>query len=151
MLSGKAEINRVHWEMSKFQISLLYVIDRPDYILSCCFEILFVKIPNRFLYSYSMLLVYFSLSFSSFFNQPISFSLPLSIVLYSIHSSFVPLLFYVSSIDQSLSPSLYLSIYIYIYIYIGPSISFQTCFCTGIFNCRKLLTIQYIIAIHLMR
>ena len=32
-----------------------------------------------------------------------------------------------------------------------PSISFQTFFCTGIYNCHRLLKNQYVIAIHVMR
>ena len=43
----------------------------------------------------------------------------------------------------------YIYIYISKYIYVVPSISFQT-FCRGIQNCRRLLNIQYVIAIHLM-
>ena len=39
----------------------------------------------------------------------------------------------------------------YIYIYVVHSISFQIFFCTGILNCHRLLKIQYVIAIHLMR
>ena len=34
--------------------------------------------------------------------------------------------------------------------YMVPSIGFQT-FCTGIYNCRRLLKIHCVIAIHLMR
>ena len=36
-------------------------------------------------------------------------------------------------------------------IYVVHSISFHTFFCTGIYNCRWLLKIHYVIAIHLMR
>ena len=44
-------------------------------------------------------------------------------------------------------------IYIYIYIYIEHVYTwcFPDFFCTGIYNCRRLLKIQYVIAIHLMR
>ena len=47
---------------------------------------------------------------------------------------------------------LYLLIYIYIYIYIcGAFNKFLDFFCTGIWNCCRLLKIHYVIAIHLMR
>ena len=36
-------------------------------------------------------------------------------------------------------------------IYVVPSVSFQTFFCTGIYNYLRLLKIRYVIAIHLMR
>ena len=43
-------------------------------------------------------------------------------------------------------------IYIYIYIYIRDAFNkFPESFCTGIKNCRSLLKIQYVIAIHIMR
>ena len=41
-------------------------------------------------------------------------------------------------------------VYIYIYIYMGHFISFQT-FCTGIYNWHRLLKVQYLIAIYLIR
>ena len=42
-------------------------------------------------------------------------------------------------------------VYIYIYIYVVHSIGLQTLFCTGIYNYHRLLNIQYVIAIHLIR
>ena len=47
---------------------------------------------------------------------------------------------------------IHIYIYIYIYIYVhGASNKFPDFFCTGIWNCRRLLKIQYVIAIHLIR
>ena len=43
-------------------------------------------------------------------------------------------------------------IYIYIYVYVrGAFNKFPDFFCTGIWHCRRLFKIQYLIAIHLMR